>query len=177
MRETPIATHISPLLMLMSVICLALFFAPLDLPEDRMQPSGTVMLDASGAVLQRDAIDGLRIPVELSQVAPVLVQATIAAEDQRFHHHPGVDPIAMLRALLEWRTNPSGASTITQQLARKLYLKDADSPLLVRKAREALLALQLEARRSNDDILKSYLNELYSGRGADSREAAARVYS
>ncbi len=134
-----------------------------------------VVTDRSGAVLQRDVGAGLRIPVDLSQVTPVLIQATISAEDQRFEHHPGVDPIAILRALAQWPAHPGGASTITQQLARKLYL-GTNGPVLVRKAREALLALQLEARRSKDDILALYLNELYYGRGAYGIEAAARVY-
>jgi penicillin-binding protein 1C len=150
--------------------------APLPDPERMLTTPGTVVLAADGSVLQRDTSAGVRIPVTLAQVAPIALQATIAAEDQRFRSHPGVDPIAIARAILTRSSQPSGASTITQQLARRLYLRDAvDSPY-VRKIREALLALQLEARRSKDQILELYLNDIYYGRGAYGIEAASRVY-
>jgi penicillin-binding protein 1C len=73
-------------------------------------------------------------------------------------------------------SEPSGASTITQQLARRLYIGADAGPLVVRKAREAVVALQLEARRSKAEILALYLNEVYYGRGAYGIEAAARAY-
>jgi penicillin-binding protein 1C len=126
-------------------------------------------------VLLRESADGLRIPVPLDRIAPAMVDATIAAEDQRFASHPGVDPIAIARAAATFRSNPSGASTITQQLARAAYLDDA-SPRLVRKAHESLLALQLERHRTKDEILALYLNSVYYGRAAYGVEAAARVY-
>lgn len=150
--------------------------APFDDPAGQMAIPGTVVLDANGAVLQRDTAEGVRIPVELDRVAPIAIDATIAAEDRRFRKHPGIDPLAMTRAALTWRSNPSGASTITQQLARRLYLRDAGGPALLRKSREALIALQLEAHNSKDEILRLYLNEVYYGRGAYGIEAAARVY-
>src|SRR5437899_2946850 len=80
------------------------------------------------------------------------------------------------RAALSLGSQPSGASTITQQLARRLYLADDPSPLAARKAHEALIALQLEANRSKTEILELYLNDVYYGRGAYGVEAAARVY-
>ncbi|MGH2632743.1 MAG: penicillin-binding protein 1C [Tepidiformaceae bacterium] len=141
-----------------------------------METPGTVVLDANGVVLKRDTAAGLRIPVELSQVAPLMQRATIAAEDQRFEEHPGIDPLAVARALVNLPWQRSGASTITEQLARRLYLRDSSEPLLLRKAHEAVLALQLEAHRSKDEILRDYLNEVYYGRGAYGVEAAARVY-
>jgi len=150
--------------------------APLDAPDERGTRPGTVLLDASGSVLARDEAAGLRIPVRLDAVAPRMIQATIAAEDRRFRGHPGIDPVAVLRALLHGGSQPSGASTITQQLARRLYLSDDGTPALVRKAREGIIALQLEARRSKDEILALYLNDVYYGRGAYGVEAAARVY-
>ena len=150
--------------------------APLaPLQTNGTQP-GLVVLDAQGAVLAHDRGDGLRIPVTLERVAPVLLQATMSAEDRRFQQHPGVDPIAIARALVQSGSRTSGASTITQQLARRLYLSDATGPALVRKAREALIALQLEARSSKREILERYLNEVYYGRGAYGVEAAARAY-
>ena len=151
-------------------------FAPLDAPESRGAVAGTVVLDAHGNVLERDASAGLRIPTTIDHVAPRMLQATISAEDRRFLQHVGVDPIAVARALSSSSSQPSGASTITQQLARRLYLADDASPLAARKAREALIALQLEANRSKAEILQLYLNDVYYGRGAYGVEAAARVY-
>src|SRR5438876_299290 len=149
-------------------------FAPLDAPESRGAVPGTVVLDAHGNVLERDASAGLRIPTTIDRVALRMLQATISAEDRRFLGHFGVDPIAIGRALNS--SAPSGASTITQQLARRLYLTDDSSPLAVRKMHEALIALQLEANRSKAEILQLYLNDVYYGRGAYGVEAAARVY-
>ena len=151
-------------------------FAPFEPPETKGSVPGTVVLDSRGTVLERDGAEGMRIPVTLDAVAPVLVEATIAAEDQRYWSHPGLDPIAMMRAAIRYRSEPSGASTITQQLARRLYLQDGGGPLLVRKLRESIIAMQLEAHRSKDEILELYLNEVYYGRGAYGIEAAARVY-
>ena len=104
-----------------------------------------------------------------------MVDATIAAEDRRFRDHPGVDPFAIARAIVKLPFERSGASTLTQQLARRLYI-DASTPLLERKAEEALVAMQLEARYSKDEILAMYLNEVYYGNGAYGIEAAARIY-
>src|SRR5438309_1191865 len=150
-------------------------FAPLDAPESRGAVPGTVVVDVHGNVLERDASAGLRIPTTIDRVAPRMLQATISAEARRFLQHVGVDPIAVARALAN-SSAPSGASTITQQLARRLYLTDDASPLALRKAHEALIALQLEANRSKAEILQLYLNDVYYGRGAYGVEAAARVY-
>ena len=150
--------------------------APLDAPESRTIVPGTVVLDVHGTVLEHDRAEGLRIPVTLDAVATRMLQATVSSEDRRFWQHPGVDPLAMARALTQLGTQPSGASTITQQLARRLYLGEDTASLPVRKAHEALIALQLEGRRSKNEILDLYLNDVYYGRGAYGVEAAARVY-
>src|SRR3989442_14820443 len=151
-------------------------FGPLDAPETKGAAPGTVMIDVNGNVLERDGRSGLRIPVRLGNVAPKMLQATISAEDRRFQQHFGVDPISVARAALSLGSQPSGASTITQQLARRLYLADDPSPLAARKAHEALIALQLEANRSKAEILELYLNDVYYGRGAYGVEAASRIY-
>ena len=150
--------------------------APLAPPEARGALPGTVVVDAHGVVLSRDTADGVRIPVALRDVAPVMRQATVSAEDRRFYVHPGIDPLAAARAVVDLPAARSGASTITQQLARRLYLADDASPVAVRKVKEALIALALEGRRSKDEILELYLNDVYYGRGAYGVEAAARVY-
>lgn len=151
------------------------FAAPLPPLPDRFDVPGSVVLDVRGGVLDRDAAAGMRIPIPLDKVAPAVLAATVAAEDQRFWSHPGVDPFAMGRAAIQVRSNPSGASTITQQLARWLYV-EGSPPRALRKAREGLIALALEARTSKEQVLEAYLNSIYYGRGAYGIEAAARVY-
>ncbi|MCC6387744.1 MAG: transglycosylase domain-containing protein [Dehalococcoidia bacterium] len=163
-----------PPLAMVAVIAWA-WLAPLASPEGGLAVPGTVVLAADGTVLQRDAAAGLRIPVALDRIAPAMVEATVAAEDARFRSHPGIDPLAIARAAVSYRSNPSGASTITQQLARAAYIEPG-SPRLVRKLRESALALQLERRRTKNEILALYLNSVYYGRGAFGVEAAARVY-
>ena len=153
--------------------------APLTPLDRQAPPAGTVIVDRHGAPLLRDASEGVRIPVGLDEIAPIAVDATIAAEDQRFRQHPGVDVLAVASALTDAATGrgqPRGASTLTQQLARLLYLSDSDAPALLRKAREALIALQLEARHPKSELIEAYLNHVYYGRGAHGIEAAARLY-
>jgi len=174
LAKAALAAAALPPLAVAAVIAWA-WLAPFAPPEGRLGVPGSVYLAADGSVLLRESADGLRIPVPLDRIAPAMVDATIAAEDQRFASHPGVDPIAIARAAATFRSNPSGASTITQQLARAAYLDDA-SPRLVRKAHESLLALQLERHRTKDEILALYLNSVYYGRAAYGVEAAARVY-
>lgn len=108
---------------------------------------------------------------------PALVQAVLAIEDRRFYDHNGVDVWGVLRAIV---TNiregemVQGGSTITQQLAKNLFLKPDRT--LKRKVQEAMLAYGLEDRLSKDDILEQYLNRVYLGSGAYGVEAAARRY-
>ena len=149
--------------------------APLPDPYDRIDAGGTVVLASDGTILWRDTAAGVHIPVNLEHISPAAIEATIAAEDQRFREHPGVDPLAVTRAVVRMPLTLSGASTITQQLARQLYLGGEDN-LLLRKVREAQIATQLEAHYSKDEILELYLNQVYYGRGAYGIEAAARVY-
>ncbi|GAB4332785.1 MAG: hypothetical protein Kow0010_18850 [Dehalococcoidia bacterium] len=152
------------------------YLAPLPAESSAAPPVGTVVLASDGTILWRDTATGIRIPVTLDAVSPAVIDATIATEDQRFRQHPGVDPLAVARAILHFPRERSGASTITQQLARSLYLGGTALPLPLRKAREAVYALQLDARLGKDAILERYLNEAYYGRGAYGIEAAARVY-
>ncbi len=154
------------------------FLAPLAPIDERAPVAGSLVVDRQGVVLVRDATEGVRIPVALEAIAPIAVVATVAAEDKRFENHIGVDPLAVAGALGEAATSasrPRGASTITQQVARELYLDDG-APALLRKAREALTALQLEARYPKSTLIETYLNHVYYGRGAYGIEAAARLY-
>ncbi|HEU5299093.1 MAG TPA: PBP1A family penicillin-binding protein [bacterium] len=115
--------------------------------------------------------------VTLEEIPEHTRAAVLAIEDDRFYHHIGVDPRAVLRALVrnirsgEMR---EGGSTITQQLARSLYLSRRRS--ITRKVAEMLLALELERRLTKDEILERYLNQVYFGQGAYGIQMAARVY-
>lgn len=115
-------------------------------------------------------------PRPLAQVSPHLIHATIATEDQRFHLHPGVDPLAVLRAArsnLRSRQVVSGASTLTMQVAKRGL-----PPTRSRqgKLRQAVAALRLDARVSKEEILETYLNSAPYGLNLVGCEAAAMRY-
>lgn len=115
--------------------------------------------------------------VPLEQIPQALINATVAIEDSRFFEHGGVDLRGIGRALKEnWQAGrpAQGGSTITQQLARELYL--SRKPTLMRKLQEALLALKLERYYSKWEILEMYLNQVCYGERAYGVAAAAEVY-
>lgn len=135
-----------------------------------------VILDRNGEeIAQRGARYGERVAV--ADLPPYLIEAFLSTEDRRFYEHRGVDIRGTLRAFF---TNMrrggvvEGGSTITQQLARNLFLSFEQT--YIRKAREALLALWLEGRYSKDEILSLYLNRIYLGAGAYGIESAAKTY-
>ncbi len=118
-----------------------------------------------------------RIIVPLKTIPKQLKQATLAVEDSNFRSHFGIDPKAIFRAFL---TNiqaghvVEGGSTITQQLAKTLFLSSERS--LERKIREAILSVRMELVFTKDEILEMYLNNIYYGHGSYGVEAAARTY-
>lgn len=118
-----------------------------------------------------------RVVVPLSRISPYVQEAVVANEDSRFYSHIGIDPIGMLRALwvdIKNRQVVEGGSTITQQLAKNMFLSQQRT--LPRKLKEILLALVIERRFSKQEILQAYLNQVYFGEGAYGVEAAAQVY-
>ncbi|MBI4832686.1 MAG: PBP1A family penicillin-binding protein [Candidatus Lindowbacteria bacterium] len=118
-----------------------------------------------------------RQPTSLSQIPLHLQQAIIAVEDQSFYRHLGLNPAGILRAAFEnLRAGRvvQGGSTITQQLARNLFLTQRRD--LGRKLREAILAIQIERRYTKKQILEMYLNQIYLGHGAYGVEEASRLY-
>ncbi|MBN1139039.1 MAG: PBP1A family penicillin-binding protein, partial [Anaerolineae bacterium] len=124
---------------------------------------------------------GSHSPVPLAEMPEALRQATIATEDANFYTNPGVDAVAIIRALwIDLRGGEilSGGSTITQQLARNLLLSPEEryEQTLKRKLREAILAWRLTQRYSKDEILALYLNEIYYGNLAYGVQAAAQAY-
>jgi penicillin-binding protein 1A len=118
-----------------------------------------------------------RTPVRHADIPDVLVHAVLAAEDDRFYEHPGFDYQGLVRAgvnLLLTGQRTQGGSTITQQLARAYFLTPERT--FVRKAKELLLALQIEQAFSKDEILALYLNKIFLGQRAYGIAAAAEVY-
>lgn len=119
-----------------------------------------------------------RIPVDFRDIPERLVQATVAIEDRRFWLHRGVSPRDMARALLanlrQRNYASQGASTITQQLARNIFLSPEKT--VDRKLKEALLAIEIERKFSKEEILEMYLNQVYYGHGAYGVAAAASTY-
>ena len=118
-----------------------------------------------------------REPLAYSQMPPQLVQAFLAAEDDRFFEHPGVDWQGLARAALQLATTGEkrqGGSTITMQLARNVFLSSERS--FTRKAREILLALKIEKELGKEEILEIYLNKIYLGNRAYGVGAAAQTY-
>jgi penicillin-binding protein 1A len=156
----------------------SLFSGALDLPPlppIRRDPQVTYV-DRSGGVL---GVRGGRYgpPVDLARLPPYVPAAFVAIEDRRFYSHAGFDALGMARALmtdLGQGRAAQGASTITQQLARNLYL-NADRTI-ERKGQELLIAVQLEQTYSKRQILGLYLSRAYFGSGAYGIEAAARRY-
>jgi len=126
---------------------------------------------------ERVMLIGGREAVPLNRISPFFVQAVIATEDHRFWDHHGVDKIRTLKALWVTFFEPGriqGASTITQQLAKNLFFSFERT--FLRKFRELLVALQIEARYSKEEILEAYLNQIPFGVGAHGVEQAARLF-
>ena len=143
----------------------------------------SMILDRNGRLLYEiiDPHAGFHRPLSLQEIPLALRQAIIATEDASFYNNPGVDLKGIVRALwTNWRSGQvlSGASTITQQLARNLLLAPSEryERSWGRKLRESLLAYHMTRALSKDEILALYLNETYFGSLAYGVEAAARAY-
>src|SRR5262245_24211571 len=163
-----------------AILGAAVTFIVLQMPDPRSaalddRPPNVTVLAQDGSVL---AERGLRRGhMSLRELPPYLVQAVLATEDRRFYAHFGVDPLGLVRA--SFRNAVSGAvveggSTITQQLAKNLFLTPKRT--LSRKFEEAVYAVWLERRFSKDEILELYLNRVYFGGGTYGVEAASRRY-
>ena len=167
------------------LIFVVAFFAvfAVDLPDTsklydvERQPSVSY-LDQSGALV---AVRGSQYapPVDLDKLPPYVPKAFIAIEDRWFYWHPGFNPWGIVRSqVYNWTHRGDGplrgGSTITQQLARNLFLTPAQN--YRRKAQELILAMWLEAKFSKKEILALYLNRVYFGGGAYGIEAASQRY-
>jgi penicillin-binding protein 1A len=152
-----------------------------DLPQIRalgeFQPAMVSRLyDIDGQILAEFYAER-REPVPFKAIPPQLVTALLTTEDRHFYTHSGVDVRGILRAIVkdvQARRFAEGASTLTQQLAKTLFLTPRKT--LVRKLKEAILALQLERRYTKAELLTLYLNQVYFGSGAYGVAAAAETF-
>ena len=163
-------------LFLLGFLFLVVLYLTISLPKDPPGVSSSVIVDAKGRELAVLAKDGFRVQVRLDEIAPIVKDALVAAEDRRFYEHGGIDPIGTARAFINDIRGGAvqGGSTLTQQLVKNSYLTSERT--LTRKVKEAILAVKLDRQMSKDQILERYLNTVYFGRGAYGIEAAARVY-
>lgn len=147
------------------------------LPESLQNINLSLPTEIYSADGERIKVLGERHPVPLEDISPDFLKAIIAVEDARFYEHSGLDHLALVRALmknLRERGIAQGGSTITQQLSKNLFFSFERN--WVRKIKELLIAMQLEATFPKDDILEAYSNQIYFGSGAYGVEEAAQVY-
>jgi len=167
-----------------ALVVLALTTQACDLPTLREEresasalPETSFLYAADGTLITRLHAGEDRVVVRSADIPEVMRDAVVAIEDQRFWQHRGIDLRALLRAAYVNATEGrvvQGASTITQQLVKNLYLSTEDT--VTRKINEAYLAWQLEHERTKDQILTRYLNTVYFGNGAYGVQAAAQTY-
>jgi 1A family penicillin-binding protein len=157
----------------------ALTLPPADELRARTLFMSTKIYDRHGRLLYEvfDPNAGRRTVVPIEDMPEHLIDATIATEDKTFYNNPGFDPLAILRAAWLNLTEGeivSGASTITQQLVKNIFLSTEKT--YTRKVQEAVLAQEITRRYTKDQILEIYLNEIYYGNMAYGVEAAAETY-
>ncbi|MGC9522097.1 MAG: transglycosylase domain-containing protein [Anaerolineae bacterium] len=157
--------------------------SPDELREREPNFASSQIYDRNGMLLHEiiDPTAGRRTYVPIDQISSYLKLATVATEDRNFYQHGGFDPIAIARAVfyaLQEREVVSGASTITQQVARNILLgpEAATERTVSRKIKEIILAAELSRRYSKDDILEIYVNNNNYGNLAYGVDAAARTY-
>src|SRR5215207_7177671 len=149
---------------------------PIDQLAVPKRPPNIAILAADGTLLANRGETGGRT-VAIKELPPYLPKAFVAIEDRRFYDHLGVDPVGIARALMRNLTSrgvAQGGSTLTQQLAKNLFLTQERTAS--RKIQEAILALWLERTYSKSELLELYLNRIYFGAGAYGVEAAAQRY-
>jgi penicillin-binding protein 1C len=179
-RRVRIIKRTIVLVFLSALVLLALsLYIPF--PKGKLKPAPVISLtlvDRNNTVLREILSDegGRCRWVELREVSPDLLRATVVAEDRAFYLHPGVNPVAIARAMIQnirHRQVVSGASTISQQVVRNIY---RHRRTIFAKMYEIWLALRLEHTISKDKILTQYLNRIYYGNQAYGIAAASRLY-
>ena len=159
-----------------TLVWIGIHLPPIQSLEIPKRPPSVLILGANGATLAtRGDMGGAAVP--LAELPNYVPKAFIAIEDRRFYSHHGIDPWGIFRAIvadLLHRGASQGGSTITQQLAKNLFLTQQRT--VSRKLQEIVLALWLEHKFSKGQILELYLNRVYFGAGAYGVEAAAQRY-
>lgn len=180
-RKIPIGLAIILAIMILYAYTSFIFTAAYQLPSPTKLASAdksltTEFFDRNGKLLYRLYEGRNRTLVSIKDLPSFLIQATIAAEDKNFYSHPGIDPVAIVRAI--WANlvyhKLEGASTITQQLIKNTLLTPEKS--FTRKAKEVILALWTEKTYTKNEILQMYLNEAPYGGPAWGIEAASQTY-
>lgn len=144
-------------------------------PKFKKEISITVLANDGTVIGRYGDLKGNSLSID--DIPTHMIDAVLSVEDRRFYHHFGIDPIGLARAIyvnLRSSDRTQGGSTITQQLAKNLFL--TQDKTYKRKIQEALLALWLEKELTKDEILMAYLNRVYMGAGTYGIEAATRVY-
>jgi penicillin-binding protein 1A len=159
----------------------AIFAFTRDLPQIRdlesFRPDAVTRVYSADRELLTELFLEKRDPVPLRQIPQNLTAALVATEDRKFYKHSGVDIKGIARAIvrdIQAGRFVEGASTITQQLAKTLFLTPRKT--IVRKIKEAILAFQLERRYTKNEILELYLNQVYFGSGAYGVQSAAEIF-
>ncbi|WP_343718181.1 transglycosylase domain-containing protein, partial [Inquilinus sp.] len=179
---------LSSLILLLVIAAVGVFAAASyfgrDLPDTAQlaeyAPPITTRLHAADGRLMAEYASQNRLFVPFGAIPPLVAQAFVSAEDQRFYDHPGVDLQGVARAGISAIQNYAsgrrveGASTITQQVARNFFL--TPDRAISRKIREMLLAFRIESAFTKQQILELYLNQIYLGRGAYGVAAASLAY-
>ncbi len=159
-----------------ALVWIGVHLPPIESLEIPKRPPSVLILGANGLTLAtRGDMGGAAVP--MSELPGYLPNAFVAIEDRRFYSHFGIDPLGILRAIVRdilRRGAAQGGSTLTQQLAKNLFLTQERT--LSRKAQEVVLALWLEHKYSKAQILELYLNRVYFGAGAYGVEGAAQRY-
>lgn len=168
-------------IVLLICMCSNIGYAFFDLPytdslENLHMIAATQVFDIEGKLIAK-LFEENRIVVSINSISPYVQEAIVANEDSRFYSHVGIDPLGILRALwVDIRTGSfeEGGSTLTQQLAKNMFLTQERT--FTRKIKEAVLALIIERKFSKQEILQAYLNQVYFGESAYGIEAASQVY-
>ncbi len=154
-----------------------LYGGKLFVDEEKLAISPPTTIETEDGEIIWYLYDEYRLPVDIEQIPDHVINAFIAIEDKRFYEHSGVDFRSIMRALYRdmiTRSKAEGASTITQQLAKNLFLTNEKT--WMRKTKEVMIALYLEREFTKDEILEMYLNAIYFGEGMYGIEAAANKY-
>ncbi|MGB5748428.1 MAG: PBP1A family penicillin-binding protein [Desulfobacterales bacterium] len=180
-KKTVTILLVLPAAIATGVLVGAFFAFTHDLPQiqalESFRPHAVTRIYSANKVLLSELFLEKRDPVPLKQIPPYLKAALVATEDRKFFKHSGVDIKGIARAIVkDIRAGKfvEGASTITQQLSKTLFLTPRKT--IVRKIKEAILAFQLERRYTKNEILELYLNQVYFGSGAYGVASAANIF-